>query len=160
MALRTALADTYIQSYGQLRTVASRFVHQDEADDMVQEAYVRALARGGEFRGESAPTTWLYRILVNACLDVRRCRLRRGVHVTLEDTRPVPGGRRWHRLVDRHTLRAALATLASAERDVCVMYDVMGYTHPEISRRLGIPVGTSKGRLCSARRRLRRLLTT
>ena len=38
------------------------------------------------------------------------------------------------------------------------MYDVMGYTHPEISRRLGIPVGTSKGRLCSARRRLRRLL--
>ena len=39
------------------------------------------------------------------------------------------------------------------------MYDVMGYTHPEIARRLGIPVGTSKGRLCTARRRLRRLLS-
>jgi RNA polymerase sigma-70 factor, ECF subfamily len=158
MAFRTALADTYIESYGQLRNVASRFVQQDEADDMVQEAYVRALARGDEFRGESTPTTWLYRILVNACLDVRRCRQRRGVHVTLEETRSAPRGRRGYRLVDRHALRTALATLGSAERDVCVMYDVMGYTHPEISRRLGIPVGTSKGRLCSARRRLRRLL--
>ena len=158
MAIRTDLADTYIESYGQLRNVASRFVQQDEADDMVQEAYVRALACGDEFRGESAPTTWLYRILVNACLDVRRCRQRRGVHVTLEETRSAPRGRRGYRLVDRHALRTALATLGSAERDVCVMYDVMGYTHPEISRRLGIPVGTSKGRLCSARRRLRRLL--
>ena len=94
MAIRTALADTYIESYGQLRNVASRFVQQDEADDMVQEAYVRALARGDEFRGESTPTTWLYRILVNACLDVRRYRQRRGVHVTLEETRSAPRGRR------------------------------------------------------------------
>ena len=49
-------------------------------------------------------------------------------------------------------------SLDSTEREVCVLYDVMGYTHPEIARRLGIPVGTSKGRLCTARRRLRRLL--
>jgi DNA-directed RNA polymerase specialized sigma24 family protein len=38
------------------------------------------------------------------------------------------------------------------------MYDVIGYTHREIARRLGIPIGTSKGRLCAARRRLRRML--
>ena len=160
MALPTTFADTYAQSYRQLRSVASKFVDQDEADDMVQEAYLRALACGSEFRGESAPTTWLYRILVNACLDVRRYRQRRGVHVTLEEARSMPRGRRAHRLIDRHALRTALATLQSGERDVCVMYDVMGYTHPEISRRLGIPVGTSKGRLCSARRRMRRLLAT
>src|SRR4030095_701625 len=70
-----------------------------------------------------------------------------------------PRGRQCHRLVDRHELRAALDSLASTEREVCVMYDVMGYTHPEIAQQLGIPVGTSKGRLCTARRRLRRLLT-
>jgi RNA polymerase sigma-70 factor (ECF subfamily) len=160
MAHSTALADAYVQSYGRLRSVASRFVQPDEADDMVQEAYVRALASSDAFRGESAPTTWLYRILVNACLDVRRYRQRRGVHLTLEEARPTSRGRRGHRLIDRHALRTALATLESGERDVCVMYDVMGYTHPEIARRLGIPVGTSKGRLCSARRRMRRLLGT
>jgi RNA polymerase sigma-70 factor (ECF subfamily) len=125
---------------------------------MVQEAYLRALARGSEFRGEAAPSTWIYRILINACLDVRRYRARRGTQVALDEVTAHPRGRRCHRLVDRQALRAALATLESGERDVCVLYDVMGYTHPEIARRLGIPVGTSKGRLCTARRRLRRLL--
>jgi RNA polymerase sigma-70 factor (ECF subfamily) len=156
----SALANTYVESYGQLRSVASRFVQRQDADDMVQEAYLRALARSEEFRGEAAETTWIYRILVNACLDVRRYRQRRGIHVTLEEHHTRPRSRRWHRLADRQALRAALASLESRERQVCVMYDVMGYTHPEISRRLGIPVGTSKGRLCAARRRLRRLLSS
>jgi RNA polymerase sigma-70 factor (ECF subfamily) len=156
----SALADTYVRSYRQLRSVAARFVRGQDADDLVQEAYLRALTRCDEFRGESAQTTWVYRILVNACLDDRRYRQRRGVQVTLDEAHTRPRTRRWHRLVDRHALRSALASLESTERDVCVMYDVMGYTHPEISRRLGIPVGTSKGRLCTARRRLRRLLAT
>jgi RNA polymerase sigma-70 factor (ECF subfamily) len=122
---------------------------------MVQEAYLRALARGDDFRGESAETTWIHRILVNACLDVRRYRQRRGIHVALEEGHGRPQNRRWSRMIDRQALRAALASLESTEREVCVLYDVLGYTHVEISQRLGIPVGTSKGRLCTARRRLR-----
>ena len=160
MALRSALADTYVQSYGRLRSVASRFVQRQDADDMVQEAYLRALARSDDFRGESAETTWIHRILVNACLDVRRARQRCGIHVTLEESHVRPHGRRWHRMIDRQALRTALAALESTEREICVMYDVMGYTHREIARRLGIPIGTSKGRLCAARRRLRRMLST
>jgi len=156
----SALADTYAQSYSQLRNVASRFVSRDEADDMVQEAYLRALAHSERFRGHSAPNTWIYRILINACLDVRRYRQRRGLHISLEDSHVRSRRRHWHRLADRQALRAALASLDEHEREVCVMYDVMGYTHPEIATRLGIPVGTSKGRLCTARRRLRRLLST
>lgn len=156
----TTLADSYVQSHRQLRTVAARFVHRDDAEDMVQEAYLRALACGDGFRGEAAETTWIYRILVNACLDVRRYRARRGTQVMLDEAHALPRSRRWHRLIDRQALRAALESLESTQRDVCVMYDVMGYTHPEIARRLGIPVGTSKGRLCTARRRLRRLLAT
>ncbi len=152
------LAETYVHSYGQLRSVAARFVPREDIDDLVQEAYVRALAHGRGFRGEAAPTTWIYRILVNACLDVRRYRQRRGVQVDLDDALSRPRGRPWHRLVDRHALRTALASLDSHEREVCVLYDVKGFTHPEIARRLGIPVGTSKGRLCTARRRLRRIL--
>jgi RNA polymerase sigma-70 factor (ECF subfamily) len=155
---RPALDETYVRSYGQLRNVAARLVRHEDAEDMVQEAYVRALTYGARFRGEARPSTWVHRILVNACLDARRYRQRRGVHVALEDVKVRPPCRHWHTLIDRHALRAALASLHSGEREVCVMYDVMGYTHPEIARRLGIPVGTSKGRLCTARRRLRRLL--
>lgn len=154
------LADTYLHSYGQLRSVAARFVRREDVDDLVQEAYLRALAHGNGFRGEAAPTTWIYRILVNACLDVRRYRQRRGVQVAIDDTHGRPRQRQWHRLIDRHVLRAALHSLDSREREVCVLYDVMGFTHPEISRRLGIPVGTSKGRLSTARRRLRGLLAS
>lgn len=156
----STIAESFAQSYGQLRNVAARFVSREDADDMVQEAYLRALANGGRFRGEAAETTWVYRILVNACLDARRYRQRRGTQVALEEGRVSLRCRRGHRLIDRHALRTALATLDPSEREVCVMYDVMGYTHPEIARRLGIPVGTSKGRLCTARRRLRRLLST
>jgi RNA polymerase sigma-70 factor (ECF subfamily) len=149
------LAETYVHSYGQLRSVAARFVRREDVDDLVQEAYLRALTYGSGFRGDAAPTTWIYRILVNACLDVRRYRQRRGVQVDLDDAQGRPGPRQWHRFIDRHALRRALDSLDSHEREVCVLYDLMGYTHPEIARRLGIPVGTSKGRLCTARRRLR-----
>jgi len=152
------LADTYVGSYGQLRNVAARFVRRQDADDLVQEAYLRALAYGSQFRGEAAATTWIYRILVNACLDARRRQQRRGTHVTFDEGRAPLRSRRGQRLADGHALRAALDALATTEREVCVLYDVMGYTHPEIARRLGIPVGTSKGRLCTARRRLRHLL--
>ena len=152
-----ALVDTYTRSYSQLRNVAARFVRREDADDLVQEAYVRALANGDAFRGEAAPATWIYRILVNACLDARRHQQRRGIHVGLDEGRVA--ARRMRFDAERHALRAALASLETTEREVCVLYDVMGYTHPEIARRLGIPVGTSKGRLCTARRRLRLLLT-
>src|SRR5262245_47323572 len=103
---------------------------------MVQEAYLRALTYGERFRGGSRPSTWVHRILVNVCLDVRRYRQRRGVQVGLEDVKARPRGRHWHGLIDRQALRAALASLQSGEREVCVMYDVMGYTHLEIARRL------------------------
>ena len=78
---------------------------------MVQEAYLRALACSEKFRGEATPGTWVYRILVNACLDVRRYRQRRGVQVALDDAHGRPRGRQWHRLIERHALRTALDSL-------------------------------------------------
>jgi RNA polymerase sigma-70 factor (ECF subfamily) len=99
----------------------------------------------------------VYRILVNACLDVGR-RQRRVSSLTVDEYHASPRRRRSHRLIDRCALRSALAALDATQRHVCVMYDVMGYTHREIASRLGIPVGTSKGRLFAARRRLKRLL--
>ena len=144
----------YEQSRRQLRSVAARYVGED-AEDVVQDAFLRALRSGHGFRGDAQPLTWISRIVVNASLD--RCRRRR----------------RWEhaypRLARRSTIanaaaessmaiRTALRRLTRDQRQVFVLYDVLGHTHNEISRRLAIPTGTSKSRLSDARRRLRESL--
>ena len=144
----------YEQSRRQLRAVAARYVG-DEAEDVVQDAFLRALRSRHGFRGDAAPLTWLSRIVVNASLD--RCRRR----TRWEQAYP--------RLVSRSAIanatsessmaiRTALRRLTRDQRQVFVLYDVLGHTHNEISRRLAIPPGTSKSRLSDARRRLRESL--
>ena len=71
--MRNAVVQVYETSRPQLRAVAARYVG-DEADDVVQEAFLRALRWGGRFRGDAAPLTWLTRVVINACFD--RCRRR------------------------------------------------------------------------------------
>jgi len=150
------LAAAYRSSYTRLRATASRLVHWQDADDMVQDAFVRALQRETGFRRDASPTTWMHRIVVNTCLDERRKRTRRQ---SLE-TEVAPDARLTEppRSPDRVTVRAALQRLSPADRRMCLLYDVMGYTHVEIARALGIPVGTSKSRLALARRRLGRMI--
>ena len=141
----------YEQSRRQLRTVAARYVG-DEAEDVVQDAFLRALRSGHGFRGDAQPLTWISRIVVNASLD--RCRRR----ARWEHARP----RLAHRAVSANpasessmAIRTALRRLTRDQRKVFVLYDVLGHTHKEIARRLAIPAGTSKSRLSDARRRLR-----
>lgn len=142
----------YEQSQRRLRAVAARYVG-DEAEDVVQEAFLRALRWGDGFRGDAAPLTWLSRIVVNACLD--RCRKsRRWTHAR-------PRYARHHPTMTNATveetlaMRAALRRLTSVQREVFVLYDVLGHTHKEIAQRLDIPLNTSKSRLSDARKRLR-----
>jgi len=142
----------YERSQRQLRAVAARYVG-DEAEDMVQEAFLRALRCGDSFRGDAAPLTWLSRIVINACLD--RCRKQRRwaqASPRYASRRPV--------LMDATVeetlaIRRALRGLTSAQREVFLLYDVLGHTHNEIAARLAIPPNTSKSRLSDARRRLR-----
>ena len=152
------MADTvvhlYEQSRRQLRAVAARYVG-DEAEDVVQDAFLRALRSRDGFRGDAALLTWLSRIVVNASLD--RCRRRaRWKHA-------YP----WlaHRSANANAtgersmaIRTALRRLTRDQRKVFVLYAVLGHTHNEIARRLAIPPGTSKSRLSDARRRLREAL--
>jgi RNA polymerase sigma-70 factor, ECF subfamily len=152
--LEDTVVHLYEQSRRQLRAVAARYVG-DEADDVVQDAFLRALRSGHGFRGDAQPLTWISRIVVNASLD--RCRRRtRWEHA-------------YPRLAQRPTMadaafeetlaiRTALRRLTRDQRKVFVLYDVLGHTHNEISRRLAIPPGTSKSRLSDARRRLRESL--
>ena len=151
------LSTAYQRSYTRLRTTASRYVHWQDADDMVQDAFVRALQRESGFRHEASPTTWLHRILVNTCHDERRRRQRRErIADAVRASAPVAPDR--IRPLESLGVRAAFGTLSSDDRTICVLYDVLGYTHQEIAAALRIPVGTSKSRLSIARRRLGRTL--
>ena len=150
--MQDTVAQLYERSQRRLRAVASRYVG-DEAEDVVQDAFLKALRCGPAFRGDAAPLTWVSRIVVNASID--RCRRRR----RWEHAYPYVAQRRataGAALEDTFAIRTALRRLTREQRRVFVLYHVLGYTHVEIARRLAIPPGTSKSRLSDACRRLRR----
>ena len=152
--MRDAVTHLYEESRGRLRAVAARYVG-DDAEDVVQDAFVSALRYGNSFRGDATPLTWLYRIVMNTSIDHCRRRSRRE-HLLLSE---VPQPILTEAAVEQaYALRTALRELTTEQCRVFVMYDVLGHTHVEIARLLAIPLGTSKSRLSEARRRLRQAL--
>lgn len=128
-----------------------------EAEDAVQETWIRAVQALAAFRWESAFSTWLTGIGLNCARELLRKRNRRaetsteGLLEFLDDgARPEPGR--------RLDLEAAIGALPDGYRAVLVLHDLEGYTHPEIGERLGIAPGTSRSQLHHARRTVRRLL--
>jgi RNA polymerase sigma-70 factor (ECF subfamily) len=145
-----------------LRTLGDR----EEAADAVQDALVSAYRAAHTFRGESAVTTWLHRITVNACLDrARKAASRRTA--PLDDTDSL------ERLLEPHEsaeapaerqdlhrqLLAALSTLPADQRAALVLVDMQGYPVAEAAQVLDVPVGTIKSRCARARAKLLPLLT-
>lgn len=154
--LRRTLEGLFERSRRQLCTVASRYVGQDDAEDVVQNAFVRALRFERSFRGEAAPLSWLHRIVVNDSINYCRKRYR---HNALHIGQAHLKGTQFS-LEDRLAVRWALFGLPRDQYQVLVMYEVSGRTHKEISVRLSIPAGTSKWRLATARKCLQRWLTS
>jgi len=113
-----------------------------QAEERTQDAFVRAWERLATFRGESAFSSWLYRLTVNEVLLGRRAEHRREQRIV---TAGDPAAR-------------AVAALPSGAREVFVLHEVEGYRHEEIARLTGIAVGTSKAQLFRARRLLREAL--
>jgi RNA polymerase sigma-70 factor, ECF subfamily len=140
-----------------LRTIGDR----EEAADAVQDALLSAHRGAARFRGDSAVTTWLHRIVVNACLDRIR---RRQAHPTV----PLPDGSRTEDgcaagpepaapTQDHDTalvVRAALAALPAEQRAALVLVDVQGYAVAEAAEILGIAEGTVKSRCARGRARM------
>jgi RNA polymerase sigma-70 factor, ECF subfamily len=134
-----------------LRTLGDR----EDAADALQEALISAYRSAHRFRGESAVTTWLHRIVVNACLDRVRRRTARPT-VALADTEPAPVAP-----VDSDTaldVRAALARLPVEQRTALVLVDVQGYSVVEAAAILEVAEGTVKSRCARGRARLAALL--
>lgn len=120
-----------------------------EAEDLVQESWVRALTALRSFRAQSALRSWLCGVLVN----VRRGRIRVDWRIVdAPDAEPLAETTSPDDAID---LERAIATLPEGARDVYVLHDVHGYTHREIADLLGIVEGTSKSQLNRARVLLR-----
>jgi RNA polymerase sigma-70 factor (ECF subfamily) len=124
-----------------------------EADELVQEAWVRAIEKLGSFRWEATLKTWLCSIVLNRWREVRLRRERDRTIVSLAVVEPpsMPP-------VDAPRLEAAIEALPAGYREILVLHDVEGYTHMEIASHFGIAEGTSKSQLHRARRALREML--
>jgi RNA polymerase sigma-70 factor, ECF subfamily len=133
-----------------LRTLSDR----EDAADALQEAFLSAYRSADRFRGESAVTTWLHRIVVNACLDRARRRQARPT-VALPDVETI----REAAAPDPDTdtamaVRSALAALPAEQRIPLVLLDMQGYSVAEIAQFLGVAEGTIKSRCARGRARL------
>jgi len=129
------------------------------AEQLTQDAFVRAWERLDTFRGESGFASWLRHLTVNVVLGERRARARRERRVRATDDEEVLSGLPRHRGDDAGIdLERAIAALPEGARTVFVLHDIEGYRHEEIAELAGIAVGTSRAHLHRARSLLREVL--
>ena len=136
-----------------MRTLGDR----EEAADAVQDALVSAFRAADRFRGDAAVTTWLHRIVINACLDrARRRQARPTVPLPETETGPVVARSTVAApdLDTALTVRAALAQLPVEQRVALVLLDMQGYSVAEIAAMLDVAEGTVKSRCARGRARL------
>jgi RNA polymerase sigma-70 factor, ECF subfamily len=137
-----------------LRTLTDR----EDAADALQEALLSAYRSADRFRGESAVTTWLHRIVVNSCLDRARRRQARPT-VALPDVETVRDSAAPEPDTDTAlAVQSALAQLPAEQRVPLVLLDMQGYSVAEIAQLLGVAEGTVKSRCARGRARLAVLL--
>lgn len=140
----------------------------EDAADALQDAMISAFRRAGSFRGDSAVTTWLHRIVINACLDRTR-------RVAARPATPAGGDRNLdaaaqagpaHAARDPVSSRdtaldvdAALRRLPEEQRSALILVDMLGYAVADAAEVLGVSTGTVKSRCARGRARLAPLLT-
>jgi RNA polymerase sigma-70 factor (ECF subfamily) len=156
-----------------LRITGSR----EEAEDCVQDSFVRAFCAIRKFRGEAAFSTWLYRVALNVSADAAKKRARRALPASElaandpDDPAPdldrlsTPEGDREHSPDDslladqrRQIILRALRRLPAHHRTVVALCDLQGLSYEESARIMGTRVGTVKSRLSRARLALKDLL--
>jgi len=157
---RAAFEQIYRENVGRVYAICLRILaNSARAQELTQDVFVRAWEMIGTFRGESAFSSWLYRLAVNAVLVDLRAKKRRTARVVITDDLSVydkasntanPGN-----AID---LERAIALLPEQARAVFVLHDVEGYQHSEIAALMGIAEGTSKAQLHRGRRLLREAL--
>lgn len=160
---KRAFAKLFQRHYNRMWAVALRTCfNAEEAAEAIQDAMLSAHQAAPLFRGDAAVSTWLHRIVVNACLD--RARMQRSRMPAI----PLPEEDELDRSVLRQhpaddtalalAVREALAALPYEHRVVLVAVDVEGYSVEEVAQMLDIPQGTVKSRCARARAKLAKQL--
>lgn len=152
----------YRQQGARMRNLARNLLgSQSDAEDAVQETFLKVHRSVGSFRGQSSFLTWTFRILVNTCHDLRRSRARRKewAQPEAEELDPLP---KMRAPVAHPTLRMALehaiSQLTKHQREVFLLYEVEGFRHAEIAGMLEITETASKNTLFQAKKSLRGML--
>jgi RNA polymerase sigma-70 factor (ECF subfamily) len=160
---REAFGELFRRHRGRLWAVAVRTLGDPEdAAEAVQDAMIKAYQGAGGFRGGSAVTTWLHRIVVNACLDrIRASGRRPTVPLADDDALALPAADASadpQQAAMRLSVHRALAELPFDQRAVLVYVDMLGYPVEEVAAILKVRPGTVKSRASRARKRIAALL--
>ena len=147
---------------GRMKNLARNLLgSSSDAEDAVQETFLKIQRSIASFRGQSSFATWTFRILINTCYDQRRSRLRKKEHTLEADETesPIPEPRApgAHPSL-RMALDRAVASLTQHQRNVFLLYEVEGFAHAQIAATLGITETASKNTLFQAKKNLRQLL--
>jgi RNA polymerase sigma-70 factor, ECF subfamily len=153
--------EEFLDAYGgRVHRLVRRYVHNDsDAEDLTQEVFFDLYRSIGNFRGDAALGTWVYRVAVNHCLKHRQRARPEGLPYDEsvgadEDWRSDPErSARKHELADE--VHCALNKLSPLHRDVVILHELHGLTYQECAAVLDVPVGTVKSRLANAFKRLR-----
>ncbi len=165
-ACRSGAVDAYERLYqlqgARMKSIAMNLLgNAHDAEDAVQETFLKVHRGIHHFKGQSAFSTWVYRILLNSCYDARRRRIR---HPETSEQDLVEEGETYetptkgsnHPL--RLTLEKCVAALTPHLRSVFLLYEVEGFKHSEIGNILGVSEMASKNALYQAKRKLRDML--
>lgn len=147
----------YDRHHQKIFALCYRFMrNMEDAEDMVQEIFMRMLKKINSFDGRSSFATWFHRLAVNALINAEKKRARASSPVSPPAHEPSAP----------HTdssiglaLEQAIATLPAGFRQVFILHDQEGFDHTEIAGILGCSVANSKSQLCRARSALRQKLT-
>ena len=154
MSALPPLPELYETNRRRVLAIVTRILgDRDDAEDVVQDVFVRLHTQPARFDGRATSTTWLHRVLVNSSINSLRAKRRRG-RLELEpeeDESP----QQIAEDKERHGLfMEALGTLSKQHQQVITLRDVKGYSYPEIARLLALPEGTVKSALNRGRTKL------
>ncbi|MEO8218712.1 MAG: RNA polymerase sigma factor [Acidobacteriota bacterium] len=127
---------------------------RSDAEDAVQETFMKMHRSMTTFRRDAQVSTWLYRILLNTCYDMLRRRRVRPDETELEAAGEFPGPRNADDVL-RMTLRTLLGQLDARKREVFILAEVEGLSHSEVAAIMGITVSYSKWLLFTTKKELR-----
>jgi RNA polymerase sigma-70 factor (ECF subfamily) len=154
----SAFERLYRTHVARIHSLARRMLSDRDADEVTQDIFVRTWQKLGQFRGESAFSTWLHRLAINVVIERRRSFAIQRERLTDDpsalDMQTVPPARTDLAVDFEH----AIEQLPPGAREIFVLHDVEGYKHREIAAMLEIASGTSKRQLHRARMLMRKHL--